>query len=319
MILVLQRSSSSSADSKRLPVTGNPGAPSPELLTAPTSRRRWPTRKRRLCDRREPADAIPRASGGRSSRSVCLNGLEEQVSVSNQTLRAAEAPLPSRPMPRSGLRARGSFPTIEAAVGATRGRDSGTRYAIARRRALGSRSLWGRIRRLVRGGAAPARRRARRTWKRHASSRQAELATNYFQLRVTDVSRELLEDTAKRSRPLRLTQNRCTAPCRRQGGRGAAESQCKALQAASDSTCAPRGDARARHRDLIGKPPADLHLEPTAFRARIRKSRRASPRRSCRRRPDIAAADARHCRGQRAHRVAEAATSGAHAERHLRL
>jgi outer membrane protein TolC len=114
----------------------------------------------------EPRDAEVRGKWWEVFGDPLLNGLEEQVSVSNQNLAAAEARF------RQALALVGSarsayFPTITGDVSATRSRSSsGSNSALISRGVVTSRALaanadweldlWGRVRRSVESNAAGA-------------------------------------------------------------------------------------------------------------------------------------------------------------------
>jgi outer membrane protein TolC len=154
----------------------------------------------------QPNDTLPKGKWWEAFEDPALNPLMEQVQVSNQELAAAEARYrearASVDAARSGL-----FPTLGASAGASRARNTGDRYTVS----LDARwelDLWGRIRRTIE--AARAGEQASAADLENARlSLQAQLATAYFQLRVTDAAQSLLADTIKAfQRSLEVTQNR---------------------------------------------------------------------------------------------------------------
>jgi outer membrane protein TolC len=167
----------------------------------------------------KPADAVPKGKWWEAFGDPVLNELEEQVSVSNQTLKAAEGRYSQARSAVQAARA-GFFPTLGGDAGATRSRNTGTRYSVgidARWEA----DLWGRIR-PPRGGRERQRAGERRGPRGRAPVHPGELANTYFQLRVSDVGRELLEETVKSLQTnYDLTQNRLSRRRRREGGCGA--------------------------------------------------------------------------------------------------
>ena len=147
-----------------------------------------------------------------------LNTLEEQVSVSNQDLRAAEARYrEARAMIR--VNRASQFPTITTQPSVSTLRDSSHRpYFPANEPATGDfvlpfdlsyeLDLWGRVRKTV----AAAREEAHATaadLETASLSLHAELAMDYFELRSADAQKQLLDDTVKAyGDALRLTKNR---------------------------------------------------------------------------------------------------------------
>src|SRR5258707_15886971 len=94
-----------------------------------------------------PSDAVPKGKWWQVFNDPVLDGLMEQVSVSNQDLKAAEARYAQA---RAAVRsARSGFlPTLDLSSSATRSRGTGNRYTVG----VDARwevDVWGRIRRLV--------------------------------------------------------------------------------------------------------------------------------------------------------------------------
>jgi outer membrane protein TolC len=186
-----------------------------------------------------------------------LSGLLEQIEVSNNELKAAEARYRAArsqvSIARSAL-----FPTLGVSASAERVKRADAPAVTAGAVTLDAGweiDLWGRIRRTIE--AAEAGREASASDLEAARLLlQAEAATNYFQLRVTDVAKELLEDAVKNyERNYQLTQNRYA------GGVAAKRRWCRprpscAARRPRRSTSAPRArrwktrsrSSSARHR-----------------------------------------------------------------------
>ncbi len=243
----------------------------------------------------EPRDAAPKGKWWEAFNDPVLNGLAEQVAVSNQELRAAEARYAQAraqvAVARSGL-----FPTLGGSAGATRSRrgDGTTERNV--RVALDAGweiDLWGRIRRSIEAAGASA----------DASAAdleavrlllQAELATNYFQLRVADITRELLEDAVRNfERNLQLTRNRYEAGVAAKVDVVQAQTQLFSTQAQAIDIRATRASLEHAIAVLIGKPPAAFTLEPVPFKVRLPEVPPGIPSTLLERRPDIAAAERR--------------------------
>src|SRR5207248_675412 len=105
------------------------------------------------------------------------------------------------------------FPTIAGNANASRGRSGGQtvqRYSVSLD-ASWEIDVWGRIRRLIEAARAGEEASAADLGAARLSL-QAELATNYFQLRVTDALIDLMADTvAAFQRSYDMTQNRYRA------------------------------------------------------------------------------------------------------------
>jgi NodT family efflux transporter outer membrane factor (OMF) lipoprotein len=257
----------------------------------------------------EPKDALPRGKWWESFKDPVLNGLLEQVTVSNQELRAAEARYAAAraqvAVARSAL-----FPTLGGRVGASRSRrgDGSTSRDINIALDAGWEiDLWGRIRRSIEASSAGAEASAADV----ESVRlllQAELATNYFQLRVADVTRELLEDAVKNfERSLQLTRNRYEAGVAAKVDVVQAETQLLSTQSQALDTRVTRAALEHAIAVLIGKPPAAFTLEPTPFKVSMPEVPPGIPSTLLERRPDIAAAERRMAAANARIGVAQAA------------
>ncbi|MGE5270368.1 MAG: TolC family protein, partial [Thiohalocapsa sp.] len=149
------------------------------------------------------ADALDRGVWWSVFGDPVLDRLERQVDVSNQNLKAAEANFRAAEAIVAQARA-GYFPTAQLDASAARSRSSGTLGrslegpgSIANRfsttvSASWVPDLWGRIRRTVESDVATAQARAGDA----ASARlaaQAQLASDYMQLRIADELKRLLD------------------------------------------------------------------------------------------------------------------------------
>jgi NodT family efflux transporter outer membrane factor (OMF) lipoprotein len=237
----------------------------------------------------KPADAVPKGKWWEAFGDPVLNELEEQVSVSNQTLKAAEGRYSQARSAVQAARA-GFFPTLGGDAGATRSRNTGTRYTVgidARWEA----DLWGRIRRLVEAASANEQASAADLEGARLSI-QAELANTYFQLRVSDVGRELLEETVKSLQTnYDLTQNRYRAGVAAKVDVVQAESQLLSTQANLLDLRATRAQLEHALAVLIGKPPAAFSLPSVPFNAHMPDIPPGLPSTLLQRRPDVAAAE----------------------------
>ena len=256
-----------------------------------------------------PADAQPKGKWWEVFDDPVLNGLVEQVEVSNQTLAAAQARY--RQSRTSVAAARSQlFPTLGASGGAQRSRrgdgPAGSNHDIG----LDVRweaDLWGRVRRLVEASRAGAEAGAADLANVRLSL-QAQLATAYFQLRVADVQRELLADTLKAfEASFRVTQNRYAAGVAARVDVVQAESQIRSTQAQLLDLNVTRAQLEHAIATLAGKAPAELTVAPTKFAIRIPDIPPGLPSTLLERRPDIAAAERRMAAANARIGVAQAA------------
>jgi NodT family efflux transporter outer membrane factor (OMF) lipoprotein len=243
----------------------------------------------------QPRDDAPKGPWWRIFNDPVLNDLAEQVSVSNQTLRAAEARYSQSRAAVKAARA-GLFPTVGASGGAARSRrgegGSDTRYDVG----LDARweiDLWGRVRRLVEASSAGEQASAA-DLEAIRLSLQSELAINYFQLRVADVQRELLEDSVKAfERSLAVTQNRYRAGVAARVDVVQAETQLKSTEAQALDLRVTRAQLEHAIAVLVGMAPSSLSIEPARLVARIPDIPPGVPSTLLERRPDVAAAERR--------------------------
>ena len=256
----------------------------------------------------EPKDAVPKGKWWEVFDDPVLNGLEEQVSVSNQTLKVAEARYAQA---RAGVASARSqfFPVLRGDVGASRVKtNNGTNdnYS-AGVDASWELDLWGRIRRLVEANRATADASAADVEAARLSL-QAEVATNYFQLRVTDAQIALLEDSIKAfQQSYDITQNRYKAGVAAKVDVVQAQSQVLSVQAQAIDLRAARAVLEHAIAVLIGKPPAQLAIAATPFRASIPGIPAGLPSTLLERRPDIGAAERRMAAANAQIGVAQAA------------
>lgn len=250
-----------------------------------------------------PRDDLDRGDWWRVFGDPQLNALVEQVEISNQNVLAAEARFRRA---RALVAASRStfFPSLDADASLTRGRSpSGAIGGTTAGGVLTNRSaslasgweadLWGRLRRAVESSEAGAQAGAADLAAARLSA-QAELASSYFQLRVLDVQRQLLEDNVAAFRKsLDLTKNRYDAGVAARVDVVQAETQLKSTQAQAIDTGVQRAQLEHAIAILIGKPPAAFAVAPAALVSTMPQIPPALPSELLERRPDIAAAERR--------------------------
>src|SRR5208283_3165210 len=163
-----------------------------------------------------PNDTINRGAWWSIYRDATLDGLERQINISNQTLKQDEAAFQEA---RAEVREQQSslFPSLavtpqiqhQKSGGGGGGPISGlpiTTYSLEGT-ATWEPDVWGKIRRSVESSVASAQVSAAQLAAAKLST-QAQLATDYFQLRYADSLKNLLDDTVKAyQRSLDITKN----------------------------------------------------------------------------------------------------------------
>jgi NodT family efflux transporter outer membrane factor (OMF) lipoprotein len=240
-----------------------------------------------------------------------LDGLEKQVEVSNQTLKADEAAYRAA-VEAIGVDRATLLPSVTATGAYTRsGSASGVNQAITTggttvttgtgsgRRSLYSAGaqaswsidLWGRIRRLVESDVAKAQASAADVAAARLSA-QITLAEDYFQLRAADEQTRLYQtDIDDFKNALAITQNQVKAGTTTLADVYAAETQLESTQAAAVGVALTRAKFEHAIAVLIGKPPSELGIEVGSFTTVAPVVPAGIPSALLERRPDIAAAE----------------------------
>jgi NodT family efflux transporter outer membrane factor (OMF) lipoprotein len=244
----------------------------------------------------ETVRELPRGRWWEHFGDADLNALEAQVDVDNQTLRAAEA------------RVRQAQALVEIA----RAPSSLTLNAGGSNQKLGLAAgweldLWGRIRRNVEAATAGAESSADELAAVRLSL-QAQVAQNYFLLRVQDAEIRLLqENVARFERSLQLTRNQYAVGVASRGDVVQAEAQLNSTRAQAFEAAVARAQLEHAIAVLVGKPPADISIAATTLNVAIPTVPPALPSELLVRRPDIAAAERRMAAANAQIGVAEAA------------
>ena len=231
-----------------------------------------------------------------------LNGLEEQSAQANLNIQIAIAQY------RGSLAiARGNQAALWPSIN---GQASSTRSQASRETARGGSGnvqndhlvgfnaaweadLWGRIGRQVEAGEANAQASASDLAGIRLSV-QAELARQYFLLRVSDAQRHLMEDTvAAYEKSLQLTKNRQTAGVATALDVAQADTQWKTAKAQLADLGIQHNQLEHGIAILLGRSPADFSITPDKLLARPPDIPLTAPVTLLERRPDIAAAERR--------------------------
>jgi NodT family efflux transporter outer membrane factor (OMF) lipoprotein len=256
-----------------------------------------------------PADAIDKGAWWSLFDDPVLDGLERQVEVSNQNLAAAEAAYRQARAIVATDRAQ-LFPTVGLSASANwTGRGKGGAGSVvsggnvvssgggSRQFQVGADAswapdLWGRIRRTVESARASAQASAADLANARLSA-QSELAVDYFQLRMTDAQKALLQRTADAyARSLTVTQNRYNVGVAAKSDVLTAKTQLANTRANLVDLDRQRSQAEHAIAVLTGQPPASLTIQPLAdWSPGPPPTPAAVPSSLLQRRPDVAAAE----------------------------
>ncbi len=263
----------------------------------------------------QPKDHLIRGAWWETFNDAYLNDLEDQANLANQNIAVAEAQLrQARALVR--IAQAGYFPTVtigasyirsfnSSGSGSARGSTStssssgagGSSGAVSDYVLLGAVSwepdIWGRVRRTVEASKASAQATAADL----ESTRllvQAELAQDYFQLRVLDGQKQLLDETVIAfQKSLELTKNRYAAGVASKGDVLLAETQLKITQAQAIDVGVLRAQLEHAIALLVGKPASLFSIPVTPMPLVPPEIPVGLPSELLERRPDIAGAERR--------------------------
>jgi NodT family efflux transporter outer membrane factor (OMF) lipoprotein len=247
-----------------------------------------------------PQDLISRGSWWEIFNDPKLNALEQQIDISNQNVRIAEAQFREARALVQAARA-GYFPTLSGSVSTSR---SGPASGSGNRAATGpvtdhtlsldaswEADVWGRIRRTVEASTANAQASAADLESARLSA-QADLAQDYFLLRVTDAQQQLLNDTvAAYETSLQLTKNQYAAGVAAKADVVQAETQLRTTQAQAIDVGVQRAQLEHAIALLVGKPASTFSIAPEKLTVTAPSIPVGVPSQLLERRPDIAAAE----------------------------
>lgn len=233
-----------------------------------------------------------------------LDGLERQIDISNQNLKAAEAAY--RQSQEIVQEARAAyFPTAGVSSAATR---SGQGTGSSSRTLGGSAfivqnqfsasgdvswapDVWGKIRRTVESDVATAQASAADLASARLSA-QGTLAIDYFIMRADEETQRLYESTAVAyRRTLEITRNKYNAGTAAKTDVITAQAQLESTEALGIAVGVQRAQMEHAIAVLIGKPPADVSIAPAPFAKDVPVVPTGVPSTLLERRPDIAAAE----------------------------
>ena len=264
----------------------------------------------------QPQDGVDRGDWWSVFNDPTLNGLEQKVAVSNQTLAGDEAAYKEARALVAEQRA-ALFPTVNLTGGATESGQhvtaspgggggtarSGTVVTRNYQVALGASwapDFWGRVRREIENAKASAQASAADLANAKLTI-QSELAADYFQLRLEDAEEALLKDTvAGYSKSLTITQNKYNAGVAARADVLQAKTQFESAQASEIDLESARAQNEHAIAVLTGAAPADLTITPIAnWKPMVPTTPELVPSQVLQRRPDVAAAE-RNAKAQNA-------------------
>jgi NodT family efflux transporter outer membrane factor (OMF) lipoprotein len=232
-----------------------------------------------------------------------LNALEDQVNISNQNLKAAEAQFRQARATLRYYRA-DYYPTVTYGPSATRERISAHRppptsifdgityndfvlpFSVSYQA-----DVWGRIRKNVESYREQAQASAADLATVNLSM-HADLAVDYFQARSLDAEEQLLNSTVKQyEQALELNENRFKGGIASEVEVEQARTQLETTQAQAIDVGVLRAQYEHAVAILIGKPPAEFTLPPLPLAAPPPHVPVSLPSELLERRPDIAAAE----------------------------
>jgi NodT family efflux transporter outer membrane factor (OMF) lipoprotein len=240
----------------------------------------------------EPADDRARGNWWSTYQDPLLDDLVGKVSINNQNLKAYEAAF-QQALAISDQAQSSLWPIATLTPSATRSHSSiktGTTRSLEIS-ASWNLDLWGRSRRQIESDRAAAQASAAQLASVRLSA-QAELATDYFQLRYEDSLQRLLTDTVTAyQRTLKITQNQYTAGVAARSDIVTAETQLQTTQAQLIAVGVSRAQYEHAIALLIGLPPSDIAIPVGQLAATIPVVPLTLPSALLERRPDIAEAE----------------------------
>jgi len=250
----------------------------------------------------QPSDQLLRGKWWEIFGDPQLSALENELTVSNQDLKVANARfVEARAMVHFNRAAQ--FPTISTSPGIESLRESANTPYLPATSTTGDFVLpfdlsyeldvWGRVRRTV----SASREEAQATAGDLATvnlSLHAELAYDYFELRSADAQKKLLDDTVKTYQDaLQLTVNRFEGGAAPKSDVAQARTQLQTTLVQDTDVAVQRAQFEHAIAVLIGKPPAAFSLPAAPLKLAPPDISAGLPSQLLERRPDIAAAERR--------------------------
>ncbi len=250
----------------------------------------------------QPGDEALRGTWWELFADPDLSALEQQIDVSNQTLKTAAAQFAQARAIVSGTRA-GLFPQLNATASVSRAEGSGNRPSTTLHQAandfiLGADAsyeadVWGRIHSAIDASRAGAQASAA-DLETARLSLHAELAVDYFTLRGIDRDRQLLDSAVESfQKALELTQNRFQGGIASQADVAQAETVLETTRAQAVDVGVGRAALEHAIAVLVGRPASLFSIAVAPLNAAPPPVPAGVPSELLERRPDIASAERR--------------------------
>jgi len=241
----------------------------------------------------EPSDALEQGPWWKLFKDDDLDALEAKIDVSNQNVKAAVAAVDQARALVTQARA-AYYPSVGVSAGRSRGSDLGS--PTVNTNTIGASlswtlDIWGQTRRTVESDVASAEASAAALAFTRLTA-QADLATDYFELRAQDQLQRLLDDTvAAQQKSLEITENQYKFGVAARADVVSATAQLLSTQAQQINAGVQRGVLEHAIAVLIGEQPADFSLAKTAMRSDVPTVPPGLPSALLERRPDVAQAE----------------------------
>jgi NodT family efflux transporter outer membrane factor (OMF) lipoprotein len=241
----------------------------------------------------EPNDVLDRGPWWEIYNDEVLNGLEAQVNISNENVKAAAAAVEeARALVRQAQA--GLWPAVSASASRQRsvvGNQNPTTLTSAGIAGSWDIDLWGRIRRTIETDRASAQF-SEAALAGAQLAAQDQLATDYFALRVQDQLQNILNDiVAAEQQSLKITENRYRVGVAAKADVVSAQTQLLSSQAAQVNAPLQRAILEHAIAVLVGKQPADFSVAPASMRTDVPTVPPGLPSTLLERRPDVAEAE----------------------------
>ena len=245
-----------------------------------------------------PMDGIDRSAWWSVYQDPLLDRLEQQIDITSQTVRQADAAYRAAAA-EVGVARANLFPLIGATAGASLqngalgnfgGNSTRTTYS-AEPAASWDADVWGRLRRELESTTATAQVGAADLANARLSV-QIALATDYYALRGADELQRLLDQTVKQyQQSLQVTQNQYDAGFAARSDVITAQTLLESTRAQAINVGVARGQYEHAIAVLAGLPPSALSIPPARLPTTIAVPPTSIPSALLQRRPDIAAAE----------------------------
>jgi NodT family efflux transporter outer membrane factor (OMF) lipoprotein len=241
----------------------------------------------------EPNDALDRGSWWEIFHDDVLSGLEAQLNISNENIRAAAAGVEESRALLAQARA-GYWPSVDLSAGRTRTVTGKSKPGTISSLGISGDwniDLWGNIRRQTEAERANLQG-SEATLASARLAAQAQLATSYFELRAQDQLQIILDDiVAAEQQSLKITENRYRVGVAAKADVVTAQTQLLSSQA--EQVNAPLQRAVLEHAIavLIGQQPANFSIAPAKMRTDVPTVPAGVPSELLERRPDVAIAE----------------------------